>query len=188
MPGESRGSLEVAGWRGTRLGSEKAVELSSLMLVVFLLVNPRIPRTAFPQSPVHAHGLSEVRREPSMFPQSPVFVQRAKSDLFPVQRASGPAEPRIVSVLVCLVSEFFVSEVSFFYVQHKASRSIEHPKDQGRIDTLRNLCCQRCCYCGATNPARSPCRQTPGGLRMAAPTSVLGTGNARLGRPVSRVR
>lgn len=92
-----------------------------------------------------------------MFPQSPVFVQRAKRDLFPVQRAPGPAEPRIVSVLVCLVSEFFVSEVSFFYVQHKASRSIEHPKDQGRIDTLRNLCCQCCCYCGATNPARSPC-------------------------------
>lgn len=131
------------------------------MLTVFLLVNHHIPRTPFPQSRVHAHGLSKVHREPSTFPHSPVFVQRAKSDLSPVQRAPGPASTESAPVLVCLVCEFYVSEVSFFYVQRKASRSIEHPDDKGRIVILRNLCFRCCCDCGAAKAARSPCRLTP---------------------------
>lgn len=152
-----------SGWlEGDQVGLRKGRGAQlSVMLTVFLLVNHHIPRTPFPQSPVHAHGLSKVHREPSMFPQSPVFVQRAKSDLFPVQRAPGPGEHRSRPVLVCLVCEFYVSEVSFSYAQRKAPRSIEHPDDEDKTVILRNLCFRCCCDWGAAEATRSPCRLTP---------------------------
>lgn len=123
----------MAGWRGGPGWAQNMRQSSALSnsFIVSLFLYLSIITPPLPAKPGSLQDLAKSTKSfHSCSPKSPVFFQRAERDSSPLS-APHPVMP--FPVLVCLFCELYVSEIFFPSVQHKASRSIQHPDDKERI-------------------------------------------------------